>query len=69
MEIKTKFALGDKVWKVHESKAVFFVVNCIMYDGAVYYGESRYDTTIESQCFPTKEALIKHISDNGNESV
>lgn len=69
MEIKTKFALGDKVWIVRDSKARCFEVGCILFDGAVYYGETRYDTTLESQCFPTKEALIKYISDSGNESM
>lgn len=69
MELKTKFAIGDKVWIVRESKAIRFTIGCIIFDGAVYYGETRYDVTIESQCFPSKEALIKYISDNGNENV
>lgn len=61
MEIKTKFNLGDKVWRIHNSKAVSFEIGCILYDGATYYGETRYDTTIESECFPTKEALIEYV--------
>lgn len=62
MEISTKFAIGDKVWKIHDSKAVCFEIGCILYDGAVYYGETRYDVTISTQCFATKEELIKYIT-------
>ena len=69
MEIKTKFNLGDKVWKIHDSKAVCFKIGCILYDGAAYYGKSRYDLTLASQCFPTKEALIKYVSGDGDESM
>lgn len=62
MNISTKFSLGDKAWRIHESKAVCFEINCIMYDGAVYYGESRFDMTVETQCFASKEELIKHVA-------
>ena len=61
MEISTKFAIGDKVWKIHDSKA-----GCILYDGAVYYGATRYDVTIATQCFASKEELLKYVADNGN---
>lgn len=64
MEIKTRFALGDKVWKVENSKAVCFEVCHIAYDGAVYYGTCSYDTCVETQCFATKEELIKYLSDD-----
>lgn len=62
MEISTEFAIGDKVWKIHDSKAVCFEIGCILYDGAVYYGEMRYDMTIATQCFATKEELIEYIT-------
>lgn len=63
MEIITKFSLGDKLWTVRDCQAVCFEVGCIIYDGAVYYGETRYDATLETQCFDSKESLIKHIAD------
>lgn len=62
MEISTKFAIGDKVWKIHDSKAICFEIGCILYDGAVYYGDTRYDVTISTQCFATKEELIEYIT-------
>jgi hypothetical protein len=62
MEIKTKFNLGDTLWKIHNSKAVSFKIGCIFYDGATYYGETRYDMIIESECFPTKEALMEYVA-------
>lgn len=62
MEISTEFAIGDKAWKIHDSKAVCFKIGCILYDGAVYYGENRYDMTISTQCFATKDELIKYIT-------
>lgn len=62
MEIKTKFKLGDTVWKIRSSKAVSFKIGCILYDGAIYYGETRYDMIIESECFPTKEALMEYVA-------
>ena len=62
MEIKTKFNLGDKVWTIRDCKAVCFKIGCILYDGVTYYGETRYDMIIESECFPTKEALMEHVA-------
>lgn len=62
MEIKTKFAIGDKLWRLSENKAKSFEVRHIAYDGAVYYGTSAYDLSIETVCFATKEELIEYIS-------
>lgn len=66
MEISTELAIGDKAWKIRDSKAVCFEIGCILYDGAIYYGETRYDVTISTQCFATKEELLKYVSDDGN---
>lgn len=63
MEILTKFAIGDNVWTIKDCKAVCFEVGSILYDGAVYYGETRYDAIIETECFDSRESLIKHIVD------
>lgn len=63
MEIKTKFSIGRDVWTVRDCKAVCFKVGCVMYDGGVYYGETRFDVIPESQCFTTKGELLNHIAD------
>lgn len=68
MEIITKFAIGSKVWTVRDCKAVCFEVGCILYDGGVCYGETRFDIIPETQCFATKEELLKHIAD-GNKNM
>lgn len=65
MEISTEFAIGDKAWKIRDSKAVCFEVGCILYDGAVYYGENCYNVIISTQCFASKEDLLKYVSDDG----
>ena len=66
MEIKTKFAIGDKVWIVKDSKAVTKTVDSIhIYkSGATYSAKenSSYMSIPESQCFATKEELIAYIT-------
>lgn len=70
MEIITKFAIGDTVWTMHDCKAKPLTIRCILYDGTHnYYGENRFDTIIESQCFATKEELLEYAADDGNESM
>lgn len=63
MEILTKFALSDKIWRLQNCKAVCFEVKHVAYDGGVYYGSNPYDLTPESQCFGSKEELIKYVAD------
>lgn len=69
MEIKTEHSLGDKLWRVRDSKANCFEVRCIVYDGTVYYGETCYELTLSTQCFATKEGLLKYVADNGEEDL
>lgn len=69
MIINAKFKLGDSVWTIRDCKAVCFKIECMIYDGAIYYGESRYDVINEQMCFGTKEELLAYISDDGNENV
>lgn len=69
MEIKTKFRIGDSVWTIRDCKAVCFKIGCIIYDGAIYYGETRYNTMNEQLCFGTKEELLAYISADGNENM
>lgn len=70
MEIKTKFAIGDKVWTIKNCKAAEFEVEAITLFGTViFYGSDRYEMIDEAICFATKEELIKYIFDDGNESA
>lgn len=63
MEIKTKFNLGDNVWVVHNSRAIEIEVAVITVNCA---GVSYYADTIgsfpESECFATKDELLKHVA-------
>lgn len=70
MEIKTKFGIGDKVWTIKGCKAVELEINYIVVSrDEVRYGDGQYNTNLETECFASKEELIRHISDNGNESL
>lgn len=70
MEIITKFSIGDTAWTMRDCKAEPFKIGCILFDGTnFFYGETRFNTIIESQCFKTKEALLKYATDDGNESM
>lgn len=62
MNIKTKLNIGDEAWIIRKSKAVSFIIGYIIFDGAVSYGETRYDSVPESECFPTKEALLEYVA-------
>ncbi len=72
MEIKTKFAIGDKVWTIHECKPKQMRVTTISINGVdevKYAGEIPasaisvfYHCVKEAECFATKEELIKHIT-------
>lgn len=64
--ITTNFAIGDTAWRIYDSRATCFEVRIIAYDGStVYYGETLYDTTPETQCFATKEELLKYVAADG----
>lgn len=81
MEIKTKFSIGDKVWTIKVCKALEFEVcsisisksttlypaNRITYCGE--YKDGKITTAEESECFATREELIKYISDDGNQNL
>lgn len=74
MEIKTKFAIGDKVWTIKNCKAVEFEVcsisinksatlypaTRITYCGA--YKDGKITTATEPECFASKEELIKYVT-------
>lgn len=72
MEIRTKFGLGDKVWVIRNLRAEQIEVNAVIADESgvwVRAADAYYPMFREDACFPTKEALIKHILGNGDESV
>lgn len=64
MEIKTKFAIGDKVWTAHKCRAKQIDVSAIVVDeGGVWYrNREDYVPFHESECFASKEDLIEHIA-------
>ena len=71
MEIKTNFGLGDEAWTIRDCKAVCFKIGYICYEkDTIYYACSRYgDVVPEKNCFATRQLLIEHISNKGNERM
>lgn len=75
MGIKTKFTFGDKVWTIKDCKAKEYSVYSIhIYKSGTIYslddGKTRsLESVAEEQCFASREELIKHISDDGNENM
>lgn len=68
MEIKTNFAIGDKVWVIKDMKAAEIEISSIIADvnGISVRSKDDYRSYYQGYCFPTKEALIAYISDDGN---
>lgn len=62
MEIKTRYAIGDTLWKVENSKAVSFECKVVAYEKTASYGSSIYDLCEESQCFGSKEELLAYVA-------
>ena len=75
MEIVTKFAIGDKVWTIKDCKAKEYSVYSIhIYNSGTIYsledGKTRsLESVAEEKCFASREELIKHISDDGDENM
>lgn len=75
MEIKTRFDIGDKAWTLSHNRAVEFEVCSISISKSktllpvtyiTYCGthdDGKTITAIESDCFVSKEELIKYITD------
>lgn len=70
MEIKTKFAIGDKLWTIPAYaptlKPVCFEVVSILYCDGIQYGSGGEIYHYETWCFATKDELIEHIINDGN---
>lgn len=69
MEIKTKFAIGDKVFVLKEGKAREIEIKSVIVttDEKVYYSGDTASSFIlqpvpEELCFATKEELIEYIT-------
>lgn len=68
MEIKTKFALGDTVWIVVESKAIQAEVHSIFIGKEVLFYNLKPSPDAmsiayeEQKCFATKEELLKYVA-------
>lgn len=78
MRIETKFAFGEKVWTVRNSRAVSFCIRAVSVDSPMmqecgttlsYSGKTTGGTIVvanETDCFASKEELLSHIaSDDG----
>lgn len=63
MEIKTKFALGEKVWTVDDCKATEIEVAAITIDAHGVWLRSKAGCASfrEEHCFPSKQSLVAHI--------
>ena len=68
MEIRTEFNIGDGVWTIIDSKAKDTVIESIhIFKDGVSYAVKKADKHgyvqhPESECFATKEELIKYIT-------
>lgn len=68
MEIKTKYDIGDPVYildgyKVHRANIVgVFFQQMGAAPASIQYKFAVFPTKKESECFKTKEELIKHLS-------
>lgn len=69
MEIKTKSAIGGEVWSISDCKVVCIKIERIIYDGTVVYYCDTHSVIKEQLCFLTKDELLAHISEDGNESM
>ncbi len=71
MEIKTKLSIGDKAWTVSGCKVVEIDITAITLTSTSIQYTNRGDFTSypEQDCFPTREALIKHLLHDGDENV
>lgn len=62
MEIKTKYAIGDTLWRIRNSRAESFECAVIAYEKTASYGKSVYDLSEEAQCFASKEELLAYVA-------
>lgn len=74
MEIISKFNLGDKVFTIRNNKAREIEIKSITVDEkGVWYSDSEasyiYSPHKETECFATREELIKYICNDGDENV
>ena len=66
MEILTKYALGDKLYVIHNYKVVEFEVSEIIHnqEGTFYRGATTYHNFPESCVFKSREELTNFIMGN-----
>lgn len=67
MELKTKFALGDKVFVLKNGKIREIEIKSITFDeNGVWYDDTEaflvYQPHHERQCFATKDELVAYIT-------
>lgn len=73
MEIKTKYNIGDRVWAIHEGRAVCFEIRGVLANVSHFYPEvlpARKSVTYndkdghvfeESACYETKNDLLNSL--------
>lgn len=62
MTIETEFNLGQRIWVIRNSKATPIEVKVItLSEHGIEYGEGRFPTFPEAECFPSKEDLGKYV--------
>lgn len=68
MEVKTKFSIGDEVYILDDYKIIRTKVLAVYYEkhgvapASILYGFTVFPKRKESECFATKESLIKYLS-------
>lgn len=63
MNIITLFAPGDKVWVVHNCRAILVEVSAVIVShSGVSYAFDHLGNFYESECFATKEELLRHVA-------
>lgn len=69
MEIKTKFAPGDKAWVIKDCKLTKIQINAVVIrESGVYFAESVYCCLYPDEtCFATKDELLAYITENSEE--
>lgn len=62
--IKTLFKLGDKVWTIHNCKAIEIEIESMTIDkrGVWIRGKEEYNLFHEDNCFSSRDQLIRHIT-------
>lgn len=60
--LKTRFKIGDKIWIVHNCKAIQIeVCKIIVSEKGISYMDKNLICKPQEWCFPTREALVLYM--------